>query len=237
MKKKIIAVSLVMLLNTGLYASVAAETIHGTVSDGYNWTIDGDELTLNGIKSKWSLEIKDGNCYISGDKIESFDAESIDHDDEKYIFSEKNKPFMEWAMSHGYNDSLTLDRIDTNGNYEPSNCKWSTQTEQCNNRRSSVKFTFNGETLSISEWARKLHISRGTLWSRIKKHHMSIEQALTMPVGASRGKNHFEKLITFNGETLNQKEWAKRLGMFPTSLQRRLARMSVEEALTLPKKR
>ena len=146
-------------------------------------------------------------------------------------------PFMEWALSHGYNDSLTLDRIDTNGNYEPSNCKWSTQTEQCNNRRSSVKFTFNGETLSISEWARKLHISRGTLWSRIKKHHMSIEQALTMPVGASRGKNHFEKLITFNGETLNQKEWAKRLGMFPTSLQRRLARMSVEEALTLPKKR
>lgn len=75
--------------------------------------------------------------------------------------------FHEWALKNGYADNLTIDRINCDGNYEPSNCKWSTYEEQENNRRDTVYLTIQGQTLPVSEWAKKSGISAATLRNRI----------------------------------------------------------------------
>lgn len=65
----------------------------------------------------------------------------------------------------------SIDRIDSNGNYEKTNCRWSTVSEQMANRRqrsNSVFLTFQGETLSVTDWALKLNIKRFTLYGRVR---------------------------------------------------------------------
>lgn len=57
--------------------------------------------------------------------------------------------FKEWALENGYNDDLTIDRIDANGNYEPMNCRWLTMQDQILNKRNSKTFSVGDETLSL----------------------------------------------------------------------------------------
>lgn len=74
----------------------------------------------------------------------------------------------------------TLDRIDVNGNYEPSNCRWATAHEQSRNRRTNRLIEFNGETLCVVDWARRVGIHQNTLWQRIITG-WPVERALTEP--------------------------------------------------------
>ena len=92
---------------------------------------------------------------------------------------EKFEGFRDWALSHGYQDNLTLDRIDVNGNYEPNNCRWATRIEQNNNTRQNHFVTYNGETHTLKQWSNILGINYSTLKSRLDLYHWSIEEAFT----------------------------------------------------------
>jgi len=78
-------------------------------------------------------------------------------------------------------EGLTLNRINNDGDYEPSNCHWATQKEQQRNRRDNVWLTFNGETLNLTDWADRIGISKVTLCARLTRYGWSIERALTTP--------------------------------------------------------
>lgn len=96
--------------------------------------------------------------------------------------------FYNWSMENGYRDNLTIERIDSNKGYEPSNCRWATMKEQANNRRSNHLVTFNGKTKNIQEWANLLGFEYATLWTRLKRG-WSIERTLTTPIRNSRKIN------------------------------------------------
>jgi hypothetical protein len=89
-------------------------------------------------------------------------------------------------MGNKPDNSYTIDRIDVNGNYEPSNCKWSTKIEQGNNRRNNHYITVNGITRTLSEWAEVTGIKRKTIQKRIEKGWSDID-AVSLPL-QRRGK-------------------------------------------------
>jgi hypothetical protein len=89
------------------------------------------------------------------------------------------KKFYDWSITHGYNDSLSIDRIDNNKGYSPDNCRWGTDSQQARNTRVNRRISFNGKEMCLSEWAEKLGLSSQALSRRLRK--WPVENALTIP--------------------------------------------------------
>ena len=88
--------------------------------------------------------------------------------------------FYEWAMANGYKKELSIDRINVNGDYEPGNCRWATDKEQALNTRRNRFFTYNGKTLSITQWGTELGGGVALIGNRLK-NGWSLERALSTP--------------------------------------------------------
>lgn len=99
--------------------------------------------------------------------------------------------FKNWAIKNNYNDNLTIDRIDVNGNYEPSNCRWISNKTQQNNRTNNRIIEFNGEKKTLKEWSETLNIKYNTLQKRLNKG-WAIEVALTLSIQKHRKGDIYE---------------------------------------------
>lgn len=100
--------------------------------------------------------------------------------------------FVRWALANGWQKGLTIERVDNDGNYEPSNCKFVTWVEQCKNKRNTRRYTINGKSLMIKEWAEELGISVHTIQNRLYTQKWDIERSFLTP--AVKGRNQYGKI-------------------------------------------
>ena len=140
-------------------------------------------MTNTRLFSVW-MNIKD-RCYCKTNKAyKYYGARGIKMCPE---WKDNFMAFYEWSMANGYNPNAergkcTIDRINVNGDYEPSNCRWISIKEQERNRRDTHYISYNGTAKSIAEWSEITGINYGTLYSRINDSHWSVEKALETPV-------------------------------------------------------
>lgn len=88
--------------------------------------------------------------------------------------------FRDWALTNGYRDDLTIDRIDVNGDYEPTNCRWADAKTQGNNKRNNRVITIDSESHTLAEWANIKGVKVQSIRSRISRG-WDPEKAITEP--------------------------------------------------------
>lgn len=115
--------------------------------------------------------------------------------------------FQEWALSNGWNPSLTIDRIDSKKGYSPDNCRWATPLDQSRNRGYRKLATFDGVTKNVSDWADERGMNRSAVYARIKNGRTP-EDALSTPIVDNRHPD-----VTIDGVSMSIYAWAKKVGV------------------------
>lgn len=132
--------------------------------------------STSSLYSRWSNMLR--RCTDSKDKcFNSYGGRGIRVCDEWQDFNN----FADWAMANGYKKNLSIDRINVNGNYEPSNCRWVSMKEQGNNKQNTKYYEYNGEKKTLSQWSECYNINYKLLYERVVIEHWDLERALITP--------------------------------------------------------
>lgn len=89
--------------------------------------------------------------------------------------------FYEWSIRNGYNDKLSIDRIDNNGNYSPENCRWTTNKIQMNNTSRNRFIEYHGKRKTVSEWADFLGVNYKYFHQKLKENDWDISKVMQLP--------------------------------------------------------
>lgn len=140
------------------------------------------------------------------------------------------KAFYDWAIANGYKEGLTIDRINNDGNYEPSNCRWADYYTQANNRSDNHLLTVGEETHTLSEWSRITGIKPQLLSERANRGY-SAERIFNK----NYAKIERNKLYELNGELHTVKEYSQIYGISESLIFRRLrSGMNIADAISKP---
>lgn len=93
------------------------------------------------------------------------------------------KNFKKWALSHGYRDDLSIDRIDVNKGYSPENCRWVTTKVQNNNKTNNRLVSYNGRTQNVKQWCDELKLNYRITMRRLYEYHWSVKDAFEYEKG------------------------------------------------------
>ena len=136
--------------------------------------------------------------------------------------------FKKWSLESGFEEHLTIDRIDANGNYEPSNCRWANYKEQANNKRNNRLVIFEDKEYTLAELSDKAGIKSGTISLRLDKG-MIPEKAVYTSL------NYDYIKVEMGGERHNLKKWCEKLNLPYKTIHIRIKRgWSIERALETP---
>lgn len=90
------------------------------------------------------------------------------------------EPFYEWAMSHGYRNDLTLERLAVNRGYSSGNCRWISRKAQAYNRTTNTRYTIDGHTKTLKEWSKEYGVPDHVICHRLESG-WSVEDAIKTP--------------------------------------------------------
>lgn len=116
--------------------------------------------------------------------------------------------FREWALNNGYTDKLSIDRIDVNGNYNPSNCRWATATRQCRNKRNTIYLTIDGVTKPMQDWCEEYGVVPSMVEARLKMG-WDHKEALLCEKNGRYKVNPTLNMVSYRGECRSLREWCE----------------------------